>query len=264
MIYFLKKFLIRTTLLITLLFLSISSLQAKELFFILAGQSNMAGQGIAAKLNQKYRQPLKNVTFYFNGYKAPLNRFKHFGPEIGFAYEMSKRFPHDEIKLIKFAIGGTSLFAWDPNWNPNKAHLTRNSSAGPLFKKLLKTAQIQFDKESSKLAAIIWMQGETDAFYPLPAKQYAQNLRTFVRALRTELNSPNTAFIMGKINPPENLFHYTKLVQQAQRVAAKQIRNTRLINTSDLKKRNDHLHYNTEGQLELGKRFAREFIKRYR
>jgi hypothetical protein len=237
------------------------SLQAKELVFILAGQSNMAGQGNAAELSPNYRRPPKNVDYYYNGYKTPLNRFKHFGPEIGFAHELSRHFPGTKIKLIKFAVGGTSLFAWDPAWNASKASLTRNASAGPLFKKLIKTVKIQFKGNDSKLAGILWMQGETDAKYPNAAKQYMGNLNRFINALRTELHSPNALFLMGSINPPLNLFPATPIVQQAQKNAASRIRNLRLVRTEDLGKRNDHLHYNTSGQIELGKRFAQAYLK---
>lgn len=238
-----------------------SALQAKELVFILAGQSNMAGQGTAGELAPAYRRVPSNVEFYYNGYKTPLNRFRHFGPEIGFAHEISRHFPHDKIKLIKFAVGGTSLFAWDPNWSASRARLTRNASAGPLFKKLITTARVGFKNKNTVLAGILWMQGEADAKYPVAAKQYAGNLSRFVNKLRAELKSPNALFIMGSINPPQKFFPATAIVQQAQRVATRRIRNIRLIKTDDLEKRNDHLHYSTKGQLELGKRFAREFLR---
>ncbi len=244
-----------------ILFLFVSSIvSAEELVFILAGQSNMAGQGNTSELPPAYRRPPKNVSFYYNGYKAPLDRFAHFGPEIGFAHEISKRFPHSKIKLIKFAVGGTSLLAWAPNWSAAKARITRNASAGPLFKKLIKTADINFNGKNAKLAGILWMQGETDAKYPVVAKQYTKNLNDFIHSLRLELNTPNALFIMGSVNPPRNLFPATAIVQQAQKNAAAHIRNLRLVNTQDLPKRNDHLHYNTEGQLELGKRFARAYL----
>jgi len=189
-----------------------------------------------------------------------MERFAHFGPEIGFAHEISRRFPHTQIKLIKFAVGGTSLLAWDPKWSASKARLTRNASAGPLFKKLIKTANINFDESKSTLAGILWMQGETDAKYPSVARQYVKNLNNFIYALRAEFKSPNALFIMGAVNPPEKMFPATAVVQQAQKNAAAQIRNLRLVNTQDLAKRNDHLHYNTQGQLALGKRFARAYL----
>jgi hypothetical protein len=255
-----RKKIIQNSLVLVLFSFFTSHLSAQELVFILAGQSNMSGQGNSVELPPSYQRVPSNIEFYYNGYKAPLNRFRHFGPEIGFAHEIARHFPHTKIKLIKFAVGGTSLFAWDPQWTASKARLTRNASAGPLFKKLIKTIKIQFNEETSKLAGVLWMQGEADAKYPNAAKQYANNLNRFVNALRVELKSPNTPFIMGSIHPPINLFPATPVVQQAQKTAASRIRNLRLINTADLTKRNDHLHYNTDGQLELGKRFAKAFV----
>lgn len=252
---------ISSNLLFVFCLLASSTAQTKELVFLLAGQSNMVGQGTTSELSAHYRRDPSNVSFYFNGYKTSLSRFKHFGPEIGFAHEIARRYPHNKIKLIKFAVGGTSMFAWHPQWNAAKANSTRNASAGALFKKLVKTAKIPFDEENSIFAGILWMQGEQDAKYPIAAKQYANNLNSFVSALRHELNAPSVAFLMGKVNPPLALFPATHAVQTAQNLAQQRIRNCHLIKTSDLEKRNDLLHYNTSGQLELGKRFARVFAK---
>jgi len=58
---------------------------------------------------------------------------------------------------------------------------------------------------------------------------------------------------MGSINPPLRLFPATPVVQRAQRLASRRIRNLKLIKTDDLQKRNDHLYYNTNSQLELGR-----------
>ena len=239
-----------------------SASKADELVFILAGQSNMVGQGNTQELAANYQRTPKNVDFYFNGYKTELNRFSHFGPEIGFAHELARYVPNKKIKLIKFAVGGTSLFAWDPKWNAAKAHSTGNSSSGALFKKLIKTAKIPFNQNESNLAGILWMQGEADAKYPNAAQTYAVNLNRFVSALRNELNSPQAMFIMGLVNPPIDLFPSAPIVQSAQHLASNRIRNLRLVETEDLSKRNDRLHYNTNGQLELGKRFARAYLKR--
>ena len=226
----------------------------------------MAGYGTTAKLSAAYKKTPSNVTFYFNGYPAKMSRFARFGPEISFAHAISRRFPRKHIKLIKFAVGGTSLFAWDPRWNLGKARITHNASAGPLFKKLLQTIRTHTKNNNSQLAGVLWMQGETDARYPGAANSYMQNLSLFVRALRKELKTPYLAFFMGEIDPPIQLFPYRDIVRKAQRKSSAYIRNSKLISTKGLAKRNDHLHYNTEGQLALGLRFAQAYIQttRYR
>ncbi len=238
--------------------------QSNELVFILAGQSNMAGQGTTAKLPAAYRRTPANVKFYFNGYPAQMSHFARFGPEVGFAHALSRRFPHKTIKLIKFAVGGTSMFAWDPNWRLGKARETRNASAGPLFEKLIKTVRRHTRVKGVKFAGVLWMQGETDARYSNAARTYAQNLSRFVRALRKELHSPSLAFFMGEVDPPINAFPYRDIVRKAQRRSTASIRNSRLVSTKGLTKRNDHLHYNAAGQLALGVRFAKAFMQTVR
>jgi hypothetical protein len=238
-----------------------SLINNNELVFILAGQSNMAGYGTTAKLPALYRQAPANVQFYHNGYPAKMSRFAHFGPEVGFAHAISRRFPHKKIKLIKFAVGGTSLFAWHPHWNLGKARATGNASAGPLFEKLIKTIKRHTRVKNIKYAGILWMQGETDARYPSAARTYARNLIQFVQSLRKELHAPSLVFLMGEVNPPVGIFPYGDIVRKAQRNSTAGIRNSRLISTKGLGKRSDDLHYNTEGQLALGLRFAEAFIQ---
>jgi lysophospholipase L1-like esterase len=105
------------------------------------------------------------------------------------------------------------------------------------------------------------MQGETDARYSSSAHTYSRNLAQFVRALRKELDSHSLAFFMGQVDPPIKIFPYRDIVRQAQKNSTAQIRNSRLISTEGLKKRNDNLHYNTEGQITLGLRFAEAVIQ---
>ncbi len=232
-----------------------------ELVFILAGQSNMTGYGTTAKLPAAYRRTPANVQFYFNGYPAKMSRFAHFGPEVGFAHVISRRFPNKTIKLIKFAVGGTSLFAWDPHWQLSKAQMTGNASAGPLFEKLIKTIKRHSRLKGIKYTGILWMQGEADSRYSTAARTYSRNLSEFIRALRKELHAPSLAFFIGEVDPPIKAFPYRDIVRKAQRNSTARIRNSRLISTQGLEKKQDNLHYNTAGQLALGIRFAKAFIQ---
>lgn len=243
-------------------FVKSSLKQSKELVFILAGQSNMSGYGVTAKLPTPYRRAPANVVFYYNGYPTQMSRFAQFGPEVGFAHAISRRFPHKKIKLIKFAVGGTSLFAWDPHWHLSKARITRNASAGPLFEKLIKTIKKDLDSRGVRFAGILWMQGEADARYLRSARHYSRNLIQFITALRKELHTPSLAFFVGEVNPPAiKAFPYRDMVRQAQKNSVARISNSRLISTQGLAKQSDNLHYNTAGQLALGERFAKAFIQ---
>lgn len=242
---------------LTLLISAVPAHAKQELIFILAGQSNMAGQGERSKLPAAYRKNPTNVSFYHNGYKTSLNHFAHFGPEISFAHAISKRFPRHKIKLIKFAVGGTSMLAWAPNWSAQRANLTRNASAGPLFKKLMQTANATYDSKTSRISGVLWVQGEADAKYPAVARQYMTNLRNFVIALRRQLDNRATQFMVAGVNPPVKLFTASAAVNRAQKQVVASLPNMRFIRTSDLSKRADQLHFDTVGQLKLGRRFAR-------
>lgn len=235
-----------------------------ELVFILAGQSNMSGYGTTAKLPAAYRRIPANVQFYFNGYPAKMNRFAHFGPEVGFAHAVSRRFPNKKIKLIKFAVGGTSLFAWDPYWRLSKARITGNASAGPLFEKLIKTIKRHRSLKGIKFTGILWMQGEADSRHSGAARTYSRNLSQFIHALRKELHAPSLAFFIGQVDPPVTAFPYRDMVRKAQKNLTTRIKNSRLVSTKGLEKQQDNLHYNTAGQLALGKRFAKAFLQTVR
>jgi hypothetical protein len=243
--------------LISLFFWATPVSAQQELIFILAGQSNMAGQGERSKVPAHYRKNPRNVSFYHNGYKTPLNHFAYFGPEIGFAHEVSRRYPKHKIKIIKFAVGGTSMLAWAPNWSVQRANLTKNASAGPLFKKLLQTANASYDSKKSRISAVLWVQGEADAKYPAIARQYKNNLSIFVTALRRQLDNRNTQFIVAGVNPPVKQFPASSVINKAQKQVVASLPNMQFIRTLDLSKRSDKLHYDTLGQIKLGKRFAK-------
>ena len=252
-----SKILLFKVVLISLFFWGNPASAQQELIFILAGQSNMAGQGERSKVPAHYRKNPRNVSFYHNGYKTPLNHFAYFGPEIGFAHEVARRYPKHQIKIIKFAVGGTSMLAWAPNWSVQRANLTKNASAGPLFKKLLQTANASYDSKKSRISAVLWVQGEADAKYPAIARQYKNNLSIFVTALRRQLDNRNTQFIVAGVNPPVKQFPASAVINKAQKQVVASLPNMQFIRTIDLSKRSDNLHFDTLGQIKLGKRFAK-------
>ena len=50
-------------------------------------------------------------------------------------------------------------------------------------------------------------------------------------------------------------------VMEAQQRAAAELPNTYMITTEGIAKRDDNLHYNTEGQIELGRRFGEKLVE---
>ena len=216
---------------------------------ILAGQSNMLGDGLRAELDSA---ALPANVRLFDRNPRPGS----FGPELGLARRVSELMLIDELWLIKYAVGGSSLLAWDPDWQPERAALADDAAKGPLYQRLIAHIKQVSRGQALDVKACLWMQGESDARYPLAAAQYEENLRQWIQRLRSDLGQPDLAFAIGLINPPGMRFPCRAQVRQAQRQVAKRTPKAVLVDTTGLSKHADDLHYDTDGQLELGRRFA--------
>jgi hypothetical protein len=277
--------------------LSVSTASAATKVFLLGGQSNMAGVGGYSGYNKNmppwsdqpydhadapcpapYSAPLAAVKFWDFGYgKKPADfvnvpetgngwvdlqpgfghRADQFGPELSFGRRLHELYPNDEIYLIKHAIGGTNLAA---DWNPNP------DTMGPrykVFKQRVDAALANLKKagKNPTIVGMIWMQGEDDSTNPAYAEAYEKNLQNLIAKVRSDFNAPDMKFVAGRISTmsklwtsPENI----ELVRKAQENIAKTSKNASWIDTDDLTW-GYYGHYGTQGQIDLGNRFADEF-----
>ena len=74
------------------------------------------------------------------------------------------------------------------------------------------------------------------------------------------MDNPILPIIAGLVNPPLDNYEALPIVQKVQQQIAKEDANVYLIDTEDLEKLEDNLHYNSTGQLELGKRYGVQLI----
>lgn len=239
-----------------------SAQDEETLVFILAGQSNMVGQGDTAALSEDLRRLPPNVRYYLDGESVGIAAGNRFGPEVTFADELAEAYPEKTIVLIKFALGGSSLLAWAPDWTPEAAELTENRGQGPLYRRLMEyvSSSRSAHPRNARLAAVLWMQGERDARFPAAGEQYGANLSVLVDRIREDLDAPDLPFIFGQVNPPPERYPASEEVRNAQQAAERLIRGATMVSTEGLAKHDDDLHYNTAGQLELGRRFARAYL----
>lgn len=225
--------------------------------FALSGQSNMAGAALSAEIPKEYLKFPKNVRMWESGNWVEIKLGEKFGPEIGFAFEMSKKWPKQNIGLVKLGISGAPISSWVENAD---AKTKNDYPYGQAFeawtsmvKKALKTAP------EAKLQGVLWMQGETDAAKKELADKYKANLQKLIKAFRKEFSEDNLPFLIGKIQAKK--FEFLKEVWKAQEETAKEIPRTVLVNTDALELNKDDLHFSVKGQLDLGKLFAEEFLK---
>lgn len=235
------------------------------LVFVLAGQSNMVGQGKVEDLPEPLRTLPPNVTLYVDGSTMNLKQQGHFGPEVGIAQRLAEQEPKREIILFKFAFNGSSTLAWSPDYDAalvRKAASPHDLRAGRLYDKLVNAWKKTFAGHGDvRAAAFFWMQGESDARFPIAAEAHRQNLERIIAAARRDLGAPDTPFFLGEINPPrERDFPRVEKVTANLRSLAESLPRVFVISTFGISKRADEVHYDSAGQLELGRRFGRMFV----
>ncbi len=221
---------------------------ALQRVYLMAGQSNMSGTASTQLLPPAYRHTPDNVVFYHKGQRRPLGRYGRFGPEVSFAHQMSRRFPNDEHVIIKYAAGGSNIQQWMPG--------------NQFYRNMLREVRFSLQRRSSRVDAIFWMQGESDAQNSYRANHYGDRLSRFITSLRRDLRSPGSMFVIGQINPQGNGFPMVSLIQRKQQLVNSQVPNTLLVSSRGLGKSYDKVHYSAQGQVELGRRFANAYISR--
>jgi hypothetical protein len=173
---------------------------------------------------------------------------------LSFGYRLKQLYPNDDIYLVKLGITSTSLSG---DWNPTSG-ATYN-----LFKQRVTNAlkNLTDNNKSPQIAGMVWMQGEQDATVTSSAQNYGTNLKNFINAVRTTFSAPNMKFVAGRITSDVALWAgtaQTNQVRNAQWNISSQVTNASCVNTDDLEKAY-YEHYGTQGQIDLGIRFANEF-----
>jgi hypothetical protein len=187
----------------------------------------------------------------YPGY-API---KCFGPEVTFGYTLHNLFPNDDIYLVKYAKSGTRLAT---DWNP--AGVSPSGDCYRTFQARVDGAMQNLTDAglSPAIAGMIWMQGEGDAKSDSQAAAYAANLTHFIATARSDFSTPDMPFVLGRITTSYGTPANNALVRSAQESVPGLVGNSSWMNTDDLSWAYTG-HYGTQGQIELGIRFADEF-----
>lgn len=261
---------------------------------LLAGQSNMEGCGLYDKLSTSDKERIEAVaprvllsnkgsepaplSFEYSKYKEEkYGSGNVFGPEMFIGLTFAETYSNQQFLLIKLAQGGTSLYgAWNPEWDPVKADYAETTE----FKKKLKLYEmhlkyvadnlkrLQEEGRVFKIVGMVWMQGENDAAKELCAKSYEKNLKKLIVGYRKALNQPTMPFVMGQINSTYGDFPTgPEMVREAMKKVADADPFCEIVLTRtdrqwlDFPKHSDNVHYNTEGQMRLGRAMAHKLMK---
>ena len=91
------------------------------------------------------------------------------------------------------------------------------------------------------------------------AKAYGENLTRWIESTRREIGNANLPIVMNRAIPPVPGTPYLELVRKAQ--DSVKLPSFRVFNCDDVPRGGDKVHFNTEGRLEMGKRFAAAMIE---
>ncbi|RIW14646.1 sialate O-acetylesterase [Algoriphagus lacus] len=226
--------------------------------FILAGQSNMAGRGKVEPMDTipDPRILTINKTGELILAKEPLHFYEPTltGLDCGLSFgkELLKHIPDSvSILLIPTAVGGSAINQWISDETYRNVPLFSN------FKE--KTA---IGKQHGIVKAILWHQGESDSAAPETIEIYDQQLAVLFGKFRTEVGNPNLPIFMGRLGSYSKTDESWQAINSKMEAYQKTDPYAHLIKTKDLNHKGDFIHFDSEGQRVMGKRYANEFIQR--
>lgn len=226
--------------------------------FLLGGQSNMDGRGDSDELPQGLRSPQNDVLFYYRS-NASLTTLRpgsgsDFGPEVQFGRTIADEFSTDNFALIKHAVGGTNLHTdWDP----------ANGETYSAFQDTVKDGleALTDAGHTYEIVGMLWTQGERDGKDGRTTAQYEADLNDFIGDIRTNYGE-DLPFFLSRLSSGQTDIRADRLAQirAAQNNVAAGDSKTYLIDTDGFKLKDDNLHFDAAGQLELGEAFGDAYI----
>ena len=223
--------------------------------FLMVGQSNMAGRGKLESVPwidnkscfmlrmgrwQAMREPINPDRSCFQGtWRSGISLAASFADDIANRYDW-------KVGLIPCADGGTQIHEWMPG--------------EILFDHAVMMAKLAM--RTSKLAGIIWHQGESDCIEEADLLAHKEKFLTMARAMRKELGAEELPFIIGEIS---DLITVGKIGTKASymnaryREAAEELGCSAVVSADGLTLNSDNLHFDAPSLREFGSRYARVY-----
>lgn len=201
-----------------------------------------------------------------------------FGPEIGFAKTMTDSLQGRQIAILKYAVGGTGI-ARSSDYNDyipslkgyndkgiNWHYPEPGRPTGILYENLMQNIRQAMDSLKKEyrhcvIRGFIWMQGEHEAgISRTMASDYKDLLFHFFNSVRKDLKQPKLPVVIGEVNM--NTWAFGDLGRQRQAEYCAMDPRSKLVTTTDLTRNGngDTAHFDTEGMLLLGRRFAKQML----
>ena len=235
-----------------------TQLPAKEKtwIFIMAGQSNMAGRGVVAPEDTLPNPRILaiNALNELIIAKEPLHFYEPAltGLDCGvsFAREITRREPSITILLVPVAVGGSSSGQWLGDSLHRGVRLLTN------FRD-----RVEATKKYGTIKAILWHQGEADSESGL-IPDYDFRLGKLFSAFREFCGDATLPVLIGKLGSFSDNQTNWDLINQSIRRYATRDKNAFVVETKDLRSKDDKIHFNAEGQRIMGRRMAEMYLQK--
>lgn len=223
--------------------------------FIMAGQSNMAGRGIVEAMDTISNRRILTVNAENELIlaKEPLHFYEPniTGLDCGmsFAIRLLENVGKDvTIILIPAAVGGSSSHQWLGDSLHRGVKLMTNFQQ-----------RVAIGLKYGTVKGILWHQGESDTNdRSIPG--YQERLGQIFQKFRNHCGDPTLPVLIGKLGSySENQSRWDAINKAIESYALTDKR-AFVINTSDLKSKDDKIHFDSEGQRTMGRRMAEKLL----
>lgn len=243
----------------------------KTKVFILAGQSNMQGQGVVSMDHADHYNGGKGNLVWSMEHSRSKEQMKHLRDESGkwvkrddveISYKVGEKvrrgpltigytgyggsshigpelqFGHvvgdhfeEPVLLIKTAWGGKSLYR---DFRPPGS----GGETGAYYQKMMaevREALSEYKAGSFEIVGFVWMQGWNDMVTKEAVPEYAENLVNFAKDVRKELGLPGLPFVIGELgnDGPAKPGSGMAVFREAQEAGAKKIKNASFVKTAE-------------------------------
>ena len=278
-----------------------STLSAKDYhLYYLGGQSNMDGYGFVKELPEEMQGPSCGTWIFhgnMRGDNQPLdgkglwsnlqpghgkdfrsdgkeNRYgQRFGVELSFAKKLKELRPDENIALVKYSKGGTSIAieaarnfgCWDPDFvkgDGEHKHINQYDHFLATLRGALSNPDIDGNGEPDRLipSGILWMQGESDGTMYSASLEYEANLKRLMDLIRASLHQDDLPVVVGRISDSmkggKKVWEFGETLRAAQAAFCDKDPAAALVTSTDNYGYSDPWHYDTAGYLDLGEKFA--------
>ncbi|KAK9804927.1 hypothetical protein WJX72_012488 [[Myrmecia] bisecta] len=236
--------------------------------FILSGQSNMAGRGGVytgpngtkmwdGVVPEQCRVPpgavlRLNADGSWKEATAPLHhdidlqKVCGIGPGLPFAARLLERGGPRHIGLVPCAVGATAIDEWD--------------TTGRLYQQMISRTKRALQTPGTRLQALLWYQGESDADTAEHAATYATKFTKLMRAVRHDLDHKDLPIFQVAITCADSveITPYRDEVRRAQ--LGTELPHCYVVDAQGLELQADGLHLTPKAQVILGGRLADAYL----